>query len=79
VAVCCSVCFETFEKNAKRYLTLLTVAIVVGHVLGMAFAVFWEILWPLILGFGLSALVQAVVSKSGRVPDTEDMETARAA
>jgi len=24
----------------------------------------WEILWPLILGFGLSALVQAVVSKS---------------
>ena len=25
---------------------------------------FWEILWPLILGFGLSAVVQAVVSKS---------------
>ena len=24
----------------------------------------WEILWPLILGFGLSAVVQAVVSKS---------------
>jgi len=30
----------------------------------MAFAMFWEILWPLILGFGLSAVVQAVVSKS---------------
>src|SRR5213080_4711778 len=29
----------------------------------MAFAMFWEILWPLILGFGLSAVVQAVVSK----------------
>ena len=24
---------------------------------------FWEILWALILGFGLSAIVQAVVSK----------------
>src|SRR4029077_13922141 len=35
-----------------------------GHALWMAFAMFWEILWPLILGFGLSATVQAVVSKS---------------
>src|SRR5205823_12427121 len=32
--------------------------------LWMAFAMFWEILWPLILGFGLSGVVQAVVSKS---------------
>src|SRR5712664_4057554 len=31
--------------------------------LWMAFAMFWEILWPLILGFSLSAVVQAVVSK----------------
>ncbi len=31
--------------------------------LWMAFAMFWEILWPLILGFALSAVVQAVVSK----------------
>ncbi|SHK18452.1 hypothetical protein SAMN05444159_2644 [Bradyrhizobium lablabi] len=30
--------------------------------LGMAFAMGWEILWPLILGFTLSAIVQAVVS-----------------
>jgi uncharacterized protein len=30
--------------------------------LGMAFAMGWEILWPLILGFALSAAVQAVVS-----------------
>src|SRR5216117_1859360 len=34
-----------------------------GDALWMAFAMFWEILWPLILGFGLSGLVQAVVSK----------------
>ncbi len=30
--------------------------------LSMAFAMGWEILWPLILGFALSAVVQAVVS-----------------
>jgi len=32
------------------------------HALSMAFAMGWEILWPLILGFALSAVVQAVVS-----------------
>src|SRR3989442_1089042 len=31
--------------------------------LGFAFAMFWEVLWALILGFALSAVVQAVVSK----------------
>src|SRR3989454_4296743 len=31
--------------------------------LGFAFAMFWEILWALVLGFSLSAIVQAVVSK----------------
>ena len=36
----------------------------ISHALWMAFAMLWEILWPLILGFGLSAVVQAVVSKS---------------
>src|SRR5215218_5500910 len=35
-----------------------------GHALGLAFAMFWEILWALILGFALSGAVQAVVSKS---------------
>jgi uncharacterized membrane protein YraQ (UPF0718 family) len=30
--------------------------------LEMSFAMGWEILWPLILGFGLSAVIQAVVS-----------------
>jgi uncharacterized membrane protein YraQ (UPF0718 family) len=32
------------------------------HALSMAFTMGWEILWPLILGFTLSAVVQAVVS-----------------
>ena len=36
----------------------------VGHVLRMAFLMFWEILWALNLGFLLSAIVQAVVSKA---------------
>src|SRR5437867_428482 len=31
--------------------------------LGVSFGMFWEILWALILGFALSAVVQAVVSK----------------
>jgi uncharacterized protein len=35
----------------------------IGHALWIAFAMFWEILWSLILGFGLSGVVQAVVSK----------------
>jgi len=35
----------------------------IGQALMMSFAMFWEILWALILGFSLSAVVQAVVSK----------------
>src|SRR5579884_1047362 len=35
----------------------------VGRALALAFAMLWEILWPLILGFALSAGVQAFVSK----------------
>src|SRR5207253_1541623 len=39
----------------------------VGHdvvkALSFAFGMFWQILWALILGFALSAVVQAVVSK----------------
>src|SRR5437764_9417418 len=34
-----------------------------GNALSFAFGMFWEILWALILGFALSAAVQAVVSK----------------
>ena len=36
----------------------------IAHALWMAFLMFWEILWALNLGFLLSAIVQAVVSKS---------------
>lgn len=36
----------------------------VGHALWMALVMLWEILWALNLGFLLSAIVQAVVSKS---------------
>jgi len=35
----------------------------IGRALGLAFAMFWEILWPLILGFALSGAVQALASK----------------
>src|SRR6059058_6098975 len=35
-----------------------------GHALQLAFGMTWEITWALILGFTLSAIVQAVVSKS---------------
>src|SRR5467141_267599 len=50
----------------------MTLIVALGHAPWMAFAMFWEILWPLILGFGLSGVVQAVVSKgemSSLLPD----------
>src|SRR6266568_4412473 len=34
-----------------------------GDALSFSFGMFWEILWALILGFALSGVVQAVVSK----------------
>jgi uncharacterized membrane protein YraQ (UPF0718 family) len=49
--------------------------------LGMAFAMGWEILWPLILGFALSAVVQAVVSHqqmSRFLPDDRAASIAKA-
>src|SRR5438045_4291573 len=42
---------------------LISIGHAVWESLLMAFAMFWEILWALILGFGLSAIVQAVVGK----------------
>src|SRR5215510_3151126 len=42
----------------------MNIVLSIGHAFAIAFAMFWEILWPLILGFSLSAVVQAVVSKS---------------
>ncbi|HVW43935.1 MAG TPA: permease [Amycolatopsis sp.] len=42
----------------------MTVLTAIGHALALAGSMTWEILWALILGFGLSAVVQAVVRKS---------------
>jgi len=39
-----------------------TLLLAIVQALGEAGRMFWEVLWPLILGFGLSAAVQAVVS-----------------
>jgi hypothetical protein len=49
--------------------------------LSMAFAMGWEILWPLILGFTLSAVVEAVVSHqqmSRLLPDDRPRSIVRA-
>lgn len=40
----------------------MTILMSILDALYMAFSMFWEILWPLILGFALSGIVQAVVS-----------------
>ena len=53
----------------------------VMRALGMAVAMGWEILWPLILGFALSAIVQATVSKqqmSQLLPDDRPSSIATA-
>src|SRR5438067_4183053 len=46
---------------------MMIVAVAVGHelwrALSFAFGMTWEVLWALILGFALSGVVQAVVSK----------------
>jgi len=42
------------------------VSFVLGHLgdaLRLAFAMFWQVLWPLALGFLLSAVIEALVSK----------------
>src|SRR5947209_4025814 len=39
-----------------------TILLAVGQALKEAFDMFWEVLWPLVLGFGLPAIVQALVS-----------------
>jgi uncharacterized membrane protein YraQ (UPF0718 family) len=51
-----------------------------GNALSFAFGMLWEILWALILGFGLSAVVQAVVSKGEMqrlLPDDSPRSLAR--
>jgi uncharacterized protein len=52
-----------------------------GDALSFAFGMFWEILWALILGFALSAVVQAVVSTREMrrlLPDDSPRSIARA-
>ena len=39
----------------------------IGQALEMAFFMFWEVLWPLVLGFLISAIVQSVVSRQAVV------------
>jgi uncharacterized protein len=53
---------EPHQRPAKGA-TALHLVHEIGHALYMAFAMFWEILWALILGFFISGVVQAVVSK----------------
>ena len=53
-----------------------------AHALSTSFSMGWEILWPLILGFGLSGAIQAVVSKrqmSKLLPDDKPKTLALAA
>src|SRR5438034_6957808 len=63
----------------------MLVALAIGHevarALSFAFGMFWEILWALILGFALSGVVQAVVSKQEMrrlLPDDSPRSLARA-
>jgi uncharacterized membrane protein YraQ (UPF0718 family) len=44
-------------------LTVAAITASIAEALSFAFGMTWEILWALVLGFGLSAVVQAVVSK----------------
>lgn len=48
---------------AVHELPAVDVAGELGDALSLSFGMFWEILWALILGFAISAAVQAVVSK----------------
>src|SRR6266478_9169358 len=52
--------YRTVAKNERR--TYMQIVQGLAQALFTAFSMFWEILWPLILGFTLSGIVQAVVS-----------------
>jgi hypothetical protein len=49
---------------------LVAVLTNLGDALSFAFGMFWEILWALILGFALSAAVQAVERCADCYPTT---------
>ena len=44
--------------NASDVLPVASVGSEIGRALSIAFGMFWQILWALILGFALSAIVQ---------------------
>src|SRR2546426_5260223 len=52
--------YRIVAKNERR--TAMQIITSIGQALFASFSMFWEILWPLILGFTLSGIVQAVVS-----------------
>src|SRR5205085_7727905 len=52
--------YRTVAKNERR--TAMQIVQSIGQALFTSFSMFWEILWPLILGFTLSGIVRAVVS-----------------
>src|SRR6266478_5218671 len=52
--------YRTVAKNERR--TAMQIVQSIGQALFTSFSMFWEILWPLILGFTLSGIIQAVVS-----------------
>src|SRR6266566_5216438 len=50
--------YRTVAKNERR--TAMQIVQSIGQALFTSFSMLWEILWPLILGFTLSVVVQAV-------------------
>src|SRR5205823_7736577 len=55
---------DSRSRSDAKEVTMTGIATAIGAAISFAFAMSWEILWALVLGFGLSAIVQAVVSKS---------------
>jgi uncharacterized protein len=51
------------KTAVARLFTVAAITTSIAEALSFAFGMTWEILWALVLGFGLSAVVQAVVSK----------------
>lgn len=56
--------YDKGNNTPSKYLSMATKMGTLGHALALAGSMTWEILWALILGFALSAVVQAVVRKS---------------
>ena len=50
------------HRQARKGITVNVIIPAIGQALLTAFAMFWDVLWPLVLGFALSGVVQALVS-----------------